>query len=115
MTAVNLPGGDLAMDADLTYFSLVVPRRYIYIFPDEVNYAPFTQFFNFGTKNFNAVKDMKVRNYDPGNVVRDSLVSTFSNYTMSNDTYILSVQMSGDNQPSIPALAGKLKFSYHCK
>ncbi len=115
MTAVNLPSGDLNMDADLTYYPLVVPKRYIYIFPDEINYAPFTQFFNFGTRNFNAVKDMKVRNYDPGNVVRDSLVSTFSNYSMSNDTYILSVQMGGDDQPSIPALAGKLKFSYHCR
>jgi hypothetical protein len=115
MTSVNLPGGDLNMDADITYYSLTVPRRFIYIFPDEINYAPFTQFFNFGTRNFNAPKDMKVRNYDPGNVVRDSLVSTFSNYRMSNDTYILNVQMGGDDQPSIPALAGKLSFSYHCK
>ena len=115
MTAVNLPGGDLQMDADITYYSLTVPRRFIYTFPDEINYAPFTQFFNFGTKNFNAVKNMKVRTYDPGNVVRDSIVSTFSNYRMSNDTYILSVQMGGDDQPSIPALAGKLKFSYKCK
>ena len=115
MTAVNLPGGDLHMDADLTYYSLTVPKRYIYIFPDEINYPQFTQFFNFGSRNFNAVKDIKVRNYDPGNVVRDSLVSTFSNYRMSNDTYILSVQMGGNNQPSIPALAGKLKFSYHCR
>jgi hypothetical protein len=115
MTAVNLPVGDLHMDADLTYYSLTVPKRFIYTFPDEINYAQFTQFFNFGSRNFNAVKDMKVRNYDPGNVVRDSLVSTFSNYSMSRDTYILSVQMGGDDQPSIPALAGKLKFSYHCR
>ena len=115
MTAVNLPGGDLQIDADITYYSLTVPRRFIYTFPDEVMYAQFTQFFNFGTKNFNAVKNMKVRTYDPGNVVRDSIVSTFSNYRMSNDTYILSVQMGGDDQPSIPALAGKLKFSYKCK
>jgi len=115
MTAVNLPSGDLSMDADLTYYSLTVPRRFIYTFPDEIKYPQFTQFFNFGSKNFNAVKDMKVRTYDPGNVVRDSLVSTFSNYRMSNDTYILSVQMGGDDQPSIPALAGKLSFSYKCK
>ena len=115
MTAVNLPGGDLEMDADITYYNLTVPRRFIYTFPDEITYAPFTQFFNFGTRNFNAPKNMKVRNYDPGNVVRDSIVSTFSNYSMSRDTYILSVQMGGDDQPSIPALAGKLRFSYKCK
>jgi hypothetical protein len=115
MTAVNLPVGDLHMDADLTYYSLTVPKRFIYIFPDEINYPQFTQFFNFGSRNFNAIKDMKVRNYDPGNVLRDSLVSTFSNYRMSNDTYILNVQMGGNDQPSIPALAGKLKFSYHCR
>ena len=115
MRKVKLPGGDLDMDAELNYYSLTVPRRFIYTFPDEIKYPQFTQFFNFGSKNFNAVKDMKVRTYDPGNVVRDSLVSTFSNYRMSNDTYILSVQMGGDDQPSIPALAGKLSFSYKCK
>jgi hypothetical protein len=115
MTAVNLPVGDLHMDADLTYNSLTVPKRFIYIFPDEIKYPQFTQFFNFGTRNLNTVKDMKVRNYDPGNVVRDSIVSTFSNYSMSLDTYILSVQMGGDDQPSIPALAGKLSFKYHCR
>lgn len=115
MTAVNLPGGDLEMDADITYLTNLVPRRFMYIFPDERFYPEFSQFFNFGTKNFNAVKKMTVRNYDPGNVVRDSLVSNFSNYIMSRDGYVLSTQMGGDNQPSLPALAGKLSFSYHCR
>jgi len=115
MAAVNLPGGDLEMDADITYFTNLVPRRSIYIFPDERFYPEFSQFFNFGTKNFNAVRNMEVRNYNPGNVVRDSLVSTFSNYIMSRDGYVLSTQMGGDDQPSIPALAGKLSFSYHCR
>lgn len=115
MTAANLPGGDLEMDADLTYFTNLAPRQFIYIFPDERFYPEFTQFFNFGSKNFNAVKNMTVRNYDPGNVVRDSLVSTFSNYIMSRDSYVLTVQMGKDNQPSLPALAGKLSFSYHCR
>jgi len=115
MAAVNLPGGDLEMDADITYLTSLVPRRFIYIFPDERFYPEFNQYFNFGTKNFNAVKKMTVRNYDPGNVVRDSLVSNFSNYIMSRDNYVLSVQMGKDNQPSLPALAGKLSFSYHCR
>ena len=115
MAAVNLPVGDLQMDADITYFANLVPRRFLYLFPDESFYPGFTQFFNFGTKNFNAVRNLKVRNYNPGNVVRDSLVSTFSNYIMSRDGYVLSTQMGGNDQPSIPALAGKLSFSYHCK
>ena len=115
MAAVNLPGGDLEMDADITYLTSLVHRMFIYIFPDERFYPEFNQYFNFGTKNFNAVKKMTVRNYDPGNVVRDSLVSNFSNYIMSRDNYVLSVQMGKDNQPSLPALAGKLSFSYHCR
>lgn len=115
MAAVNLPGGDLEMDADITYFTNLVPRRFLYLFPDEIFYPALTQFFNFGTKNFNAVKNLKVRNYNPGNVVRDSLVSSFSNYIFSRDGYVLSTQMGGDDQPSIPALAGKLSFSYHCR
>lgn len=115
MTAVDLPGGDLLMDADMTYYSTIVARRFIYTFPDEKYYPQFTQFFNFGAKNFNAPQTMKVRSYDPGNVIRDSAVSTFSNYIMSRDGYVLSTQMGKDDQPGIPAFAGKLSFRYHCK
>jgi hypothetical protein len=126
MTAVDLPSGDLSMDADMTYYPTIVAKRFIYTFPDERYYPSFTQFFNFGARNFNAPKTMKVRNYDPGNVVRDSAVSAFSNYIMSRDGYVLSVQMGNplpeatppltpSPQPSIPALPGKLSFSYHCK
>jgi hypothetical protein len=115
MSAVNLPAGDLDIDADITYFSNIVPQRFIYIFPDERFYPEYNQFFNFGSKNLNAPRTMKVRTYDPGNVVRDSAVSTFSNYIMSRDSYVFSVQMGGNDQPSIPALAGKLSFSYHCR
>ncbi|HEX2682406.1 MAG TPA: hypothetical protein VHL77_00640 [Ferruginibacter sp.] len=115
MTRTNLATGDFEMDADLEYYNNIVPKRYLYIFPDEVAYAPYTQFFNFGTRPYNAIKKMTVRNYDPGNVVRDSLVSNFSNYIMSRDTYVLHVQMGGDAQPSIPAVAGKLSFSYRCR
>ncbi len=115
MTTTDLFTGDLETDATLNYHANIVPRRYIYIFPDETDYSYFSQFYDFGQKSFNAVKDIKVRNYDPGNTLRDSAVSTFSNYIMSRDTYILSVQMNGDNQPSIPAVKGKLSFSYKCK
>ncbi len=115
MARTNLATGDLDVDADLTYYTNIIPRRFIYLFPDENGYADYTQFFNFGAKNYNAVKKMTVRNYDPGNVVRDSAVSKFSNYIVSKDNYILSVQMDSVAQPSIPALAGKLSFSYHCK
>lgn len=115
MTGTDIATGDLIIDAELAYYNNIIPRRYIYLFPDEVDYAYYNQFFNFGLKNYNAVKDIKVRNYDPGNVVRDSIVSNFSNYIMSRDTYIFSVQMAGDDQPSIPALKGKLSFKYKCK
>lgn len=115
MRAVDLPTGDLSMDADMTYLPNIIARRFIYTFPDERFYPAFTQFLNFGARNFNAPKTMKVRNYDPGNVVRDSLVSNFSNYKMSVDGYVLSTQMDSVAQPSIPALAGKLSFTYHCK
>lgn len=115
MKGTDLTNGDLIVDADVSYYSNIIPKRFIYIFPDEQAYANFTQFYNFGSKNFNAPKTLKVRNYDPGNVVRDSLVSDFSNYILSRDTYVLSVQMGGDDQQSIPAAKGKLSFSYKCK
>lgn len=114
MARTNIATGDLEVDADLNYYNNIIPKRYMYIFPDDNIYAEFNQFFNFGNRNYNAIKKMTVRNYDPGNVVRDSAVSTFSNYIMSRDTYVFNVQMAGDAQKSLPALAGKLSFSYHC-
>ncbi len=115
MSGTDISTGDLVTDADMNYFTNIIPKRYMYIFPDEKAYPHFNQFYNFGTRNYNAIRDIKVRNYDPGNVVRDSTVSTFSSYIMSRDSYVLSVQMGGDDQQSIPAQAGKLSFSYSCK
>lgn len=107
--------GDLITDADVSYFNNILPKNFLYIFPDEESYPYFNQFYNFGNKPSNAVKDITVRYYDPGNVLRDSTVSSFSNYMMSRDNYVLSVIMNGDDQLSIPASAGKLSFSYKCK
>ena len=115
MTATDLLTGDLISDADISYYNNIIPKRYLYLFPDEKTYSHFNQYFNFGLKSYNAVKSLKIRNYDPGNVLRDSTVAAFSNYIMSLDNYVLSVQMAGDDQQSIPALAGKLRFSYKCK
>ena len=105
----------LIADADLDYYTNISPQHFLYLFPDELSYTYYNQFFNFGKKPVNAVKNLKIRYYDPGNVVRDSTVSTFSTYIMSRDNYVLSVYMNGDDQFSIPADAGKLTFSYHCK
>jgi hypothetical protein len=116
MKGVDQVSGEVQTDADIDYQANIIPRSYLYVFPDTDIFPPyFNQFLNFGNKNYNAVKKITVRNYDPGNVVRDSAVSTFTNYIMSRDGYVLSTQMGGDDQQSIPAVAGKLKFSYHCK
>jgi hypothetical protein len=115
MTETDLTTGNLNSDALLTYNNLIAPKNFLYLFPDEETYAPFTQFLNFGKRPTNAVQNFKIRYYDPGNVLRDSAVSNFSNYTKSVDNYITSVLMTGNNQPSIPAIVGKLKFSYKCK
>lgn len=115
MTSVDAFTGDLIKDALLTYYSNIAPKNFMYLFPDENGFAEFSQFFNFGGKPTNAVKTMKVRYYDPGNVLADSSVSTFKGYVMSRDNYVLSTYMVGDDQSSIPAPEGRLKFSYHCK
>lgn len=115
MTGTDLVTGDLVVDADVTYYNNIFPKRFLYIFPDEDGYPHFSQFYNFGSRPTNAPQKMLVRNYDPGNVVRDSLVSVFGSYAMSRDNYVLSTIMTGDDQPSIPAPAGKLSFGYTCK
>lgn len=106
---------DMVEDATLSYYTNIAPKNYMYIFPDETTYAPFNQFFNFGAKSTNAIKDLKVRYFDPGNIVVDSSVSNFKTYIMSRDNYVTSVLMTGDDQPSIPVARGKLNFYYKCK
>ncbi|MFN8252427.1 MAG: hypothetical protein U0V75_11160 [Ferruginibacter sp.] len=106
--------GTLIKDAELTFYTNIAPRNFMYLFPDENSFAEFNQFFNFGTKSANAVKSLKVRYYAAG-VPFDSTVSVFKGYVMSRDNYVLSTYMLGDDQSSIPAPEGRLKFSYHCK
>ena len=108
-------GSNLVVDAVLDYYNGLNPQSYMYLFPDELAYSPYTQFLNFGTRSRSAIKNLKVRYYDPGPVVRDSTVSNFTGYLMSRDNYVLGVYMNGDDQFSIPAQAGKLSFSYKCK
>lgn len=115
MTSIDGFTGDLIKDAELTYFTNIAPKNFMYLFPDEETLASFNQFFNFGGKPTNAVKSLKVRYYDPGNIVVDSSVSVFKSYIMSRDNYVLSTYMVGDDQSTIPAAEGKLSFSYHCK
>jgi hypothetical protein len=115
MQTDDLFTGDMIKNADLSYYPNIAPKNYMNIFPDEDTYAEFNQFFNFGKKSTNAVKDLKLRFYDPGNTLVDSAVSTFNSYVMSRDNYVLSVYMLGDDQSSIPAAEGKLNFSYKCK
>lgn len=115
MVVKDLVTGNTIKDAQLTYISNIVPKNFIYLFPDESAYSTFNQFYNFGKKSYNAVKDFKVRYYNPGNLLADSSVSLFSNYILSRDNYVVSVLMNGNDQSSIPAFSGKLKFSYKCK
>ena len=111
----DLFAGNKLSDALMDYYVIVKPHNFIYVFPDEDTYSPFTQFLNFGTKPVNALKSVLLKNYDPGNVLRDSAVTNFTTYILSRDSYVLSVQVSGNNQPGIPAETGMMKFSYICK
>ena len=114
MTNTNLTTGDLITNAAISY-SVFLPKNFVYLFPDELAYPSFTQFFNFGTKNISAPASVVVRTYDPGNVVSSTSTSVFSNYVLSPDQYVLSCNMSGSDLPSLPAMTGRLTFSYHCK
>lgn len=114
MTYTNLLSGELEIDADLNYYTNIAPKNYMYVFPDEFTHPQYVQFFNYGRKSVNAIKDIKLKMYNSGAVV-DSLISHFDSYRMSRDNYVLDVIMSGDDQPGIPAAASKLKFSYKCK
>jgi len=109
----DIAGSQLVADADITYFSNIAPKNYLYIFPDEQNYAVYNQFYNFGKKPLNAVKTVSVRSYSGS--VSDTTNTVFGSYMMSRDNYVLSTIMSGADLPSLPAQKGKLKFSYHCK
>ncbi|MEO7264335.1 MAG: hypothetical protein ABIW38_05450 [Ferruginibacter sp.] len=111
----NLFSGQKISDASLSFQPTVAPKNYFYIFPDEEDRAEYNQFFNFGKRSTNGVKDLKVRYYDGTGVLIDSAVSQFSSYQQSVDLYVVSVLMSGDAQPCIPAQPGRLRLSYKCR
>jgi hypothetical protein len=116
MAKTDLINNDLLQDAVLEYYPAISPKNYIYLFADEESsYAPFNQFFNFGTKSTNAVKSVTITSYDPGNVPTGSTLSTFDNYILSQDNYVISATITGDDLFCIPAPAGKIKLSYKCK
>jgi hypothetical protein len=116
MAYTNLFSNLVEMDATISYYNTILPRSYIYVFPDELTHPEYLQFFNYGSKPTNAVKDIKLYFYNGSATPTDSLVSKFDSYRMSRDNYVLDVIMSGDEQPSIPAPGGsKIKFSYKCK
>ncbi|MBS1510566.1 MAG: hypothetical protein JST86_07000 [Bacteroidetes bacterium] len=115
MEDVDMFTFDKIKDADLTYYTNIAPKNFMYLFPDEDTHAEMNQFFNFGRKTTNACKDYKVRYYDPGNTLVDSTVSTFKTYILSRDNYVTSVYMLGDDQTSIPSPQAKLTFGYQCK
>ena len=115
MITDDLFSGDVIKEADLTYINTISPKNFWYLFPDEFTYAEFNQFYNFGKKSTNGVQSLKLRFYDPGNMLVDSAVSTFNNYIMSRDNYVVSVNMNGSDQSIIPAPAGKMRFMYKCK
>lgn len=114
MTETDLTTGNKISDAEMGYYPLLTPKNYLYLFPDEYDYPQYAQFYNFGKRSVNAVRSMKVRFYAPGNVLIDSAVSSFRDYVTSVDNYALSVIMEGDHQPSLPARASRLNFSYSC-
>ncbi len=114
MTETDLTTGNKISDAEMSYYPLLTPKGNLYLFPDEYDYAQYSQFYNFGKRSVNAVKSMKVRFYAPGNIPIDSAVSSFRDYVTSVDNYTLSVIMEGDHQPSVPARASRLNFSYSC-
>lgn len=116
MVYTNLITNEVEMDATIQYHSNIIPRSYLYVFPDEFTHPKYLQFFNYGRKPTNAVKDIKLYFYNGGIIPVDSLVSKFDSYRMSRDNYVLDVIMSGDEQPGIPAPGGsKIRFSYKCK
>ncbi len=115
MTLTDLTAaGFVVEDATVTYNPTLAPKNFIYIFPDEDEYAQFTQFLDFGKKPTNAISSITTNTYSAPGVLNTTEVSTFSNYVLSRDNYVLSVIMKGNNQATIPAVTGKVKFSYHC-
>jgi hypothetical protein len=114
MEEIDLVAGVTVNDADIQYTSLQ-PKNFLYIFPDEFDQPIFNQFLNFGARPVNAVAKITNRFYDFTTGTVDSTVSSFGNYELSADKYVLRCTMTGDDQPSLPAEAGKLSFAYTCK
>ncbi len=101
---------------ELVYNTSKSPKNYISILPDCEELLPYIAVLNVGITSTNVVTQVTTKAYDP---LTSSLLTTdvanYSNYTYSNDNYVLSVDAAGVQVPALPLYNGRNKFTYYCK
>lgn len=113
VTESLFPVTEKIIESDLTYSSQTV-RNFIYTFPDAFYTAAYLPAVPFGNKSANALQKVATRYYDNGSVV-DSAITTYKNYKLSNDGYVLEFYADGDYQDGMGLYFERTKFKYFCR
>ncbi|MBX9783464.1 MAG: hypothetical protein K2X48_09245 [Chitinophagaceae bacterium] len=112
-TDVLAPSFETVITSDLEYTSQPV-RDFIYTIPDAYYTYPYLPAFNFGNKSANALKKVTTRYFDNG-VATDSAITTYKNFRLSADGYVLEFYADGDLQDGMGIYDGRTKFKYFCR
>lgn len=113
-TDLLVPSFETIIESELVYNTAQTVRDFIYTFPDAYELYPFLPALNFGNKPTNALTKVTTKIYDAG-LLTDSLVTTYKNYKLSNDGYVLEFFADGDFQDGMGIYNGRTKFKYFCK
>jgi hypothetical protein len=104
------------MQTDITYDASTTIKPWIYLFGDAFENYRYLQGFSFGKKATHLVKKIVSTIYDINNgTTLDLWTTTFGEYVISKDQYVLQATSIGDNQQGMGTLLGTIRYDYQCK
>jgi hypothetical protein len=100
--------------SEMQYDLNVVPKDFIYLFPDGAESFMFSMAFDYGKKNKNLMRRMTVIYYDEQGVQTDAYATDFRDIQLSPEGYVKEWLVDGDSMDPFGIFAGRVRFDYFC-
>ncbi|MEO6820874.1 MAG: hypothetical protein ABI204_14165 [Ginsengibacter sp.] len=114
MTAVS-SGNLKVLEAALVYDGSRSIKNWIYTFPDTMEGYMYLTVLNFGNRPVNPLKQVTTKIYNPlTGILIDNWTTSYDNYVIDTNGYVLSGESTGDLQQGIASFYGKTNFYYLC-
>jgi hypothetical protein len=102
--------------ATISYDLTKQPKNFLYFLPEANELQPYKAACNFGVTNTNAPLKIIRKNFNQiTGVFIDSTLTEYTKYKYSSDGYVLSVDATGYDIPSVPLVRGRNTFGYFCR